>query len=96
MRGLDDVLPEGARAARAMRPLRIDGHAAQGEGPEEDGVLERSLDRAGVMAGRLDRDSEAGIPRASHQRGDLFGIAGLATAAGRWRDGQVPGLRAGS
>ena len=43
------------------------------------------------MAGRLDRDSEAGFPRASHQRGDLVGIAGIGDGRGLLAHGQVPG-----
>ncbi len=38
--GLDDVLPEGARADAGDALLRIDGHAPEGGGPEEDGVFE--------------------------------------------------------
>ncbi len=43
------------------------------------------------MAGRLDRDSEAGFPRASHQRGDLVGIARIGDRGGLLRHGEVPG-----
>ena len=80
--GVDDGLPLDAGAGADAAAHGVDLDALQAAGADQDRVA-HVAERAGVVAGGLGGDAQAGGAGGAHDGGDLVASAGWATAAGR-------------